>query len=533
MTKKIILLILSFVTGLTLLACKKTTIPSVAQANPENAVYYEILVRSFADSDGDGVGDFNGITAKLDYLKDLGIDGVWLMPINPSPSYHGYDVMDYYDVNEEYGTMADFENLVAEADAHGIRIMLDMVFNHTSSQHPWFLAAVAGDTTYQDYYVTLSKTTSTEGLLGSWNQNIWHSNNTFKYVGYFSYTMPDLNMENPVVRTEIANITKFWIDKGVKGFRLDAVHHLYGDNEYLDIAYDYIDNVMMLQEYTTAIDAYADDIYIVGEVYEETLYEVVGDYYYGIDAPLDFPIERLIRNSFQKTTNRTYVSTLENIYEAYRAAKADFIDAPFAGNHDMIRLASIVNGDFESLRMVAEMLLTLPGNPIIYYGDELGMFGYKASGPDIWDETIRLPMRFGDEYQTDWINSANAALVSLATLNAPLGNVTTQLANPSSLLNVYKALLALRHNNIALMYGNTFTPYELNNASLQGFYREYTYNNVTQRVLVIHNFATTTQLMIEFQGTILYASNVTDPSTMTSIPAQSTLIIDVTSGGQG
>lgn len=529
MIKKLSLTLMTFLIIIFLTACNKKI--DLASVNPENGVYYEIFVRSFADSNDDGIGDFNGISSKLSYLKELGISGIWLMPIHPASSYHGYDVEDYYDVNSDYGTMDDFENMVKEADKLGIRVMLDMVFNHTSNQHPWFLAALNGDTKYQNYYNFIPLSTDTSKKLGSWNQNIWHTTDIGKYCGYFSHTMPDLNMYNDDVKEEILNISKFWIDKGVMGFRLDAAHHFFGTNEYLDKTYDYFDNVLYLRDYSKAIDEYAENIFIIGEIYEEFMYQVVGEYFMGIDSPIDFPVAARIRSSFMNNANSGYVYNLETIYDTYRDFDANFISTPFIVNHDMDRLASIAYGDQKSMRLAAEMLLVLPGNPIIYYGEEIGMYGYKANGPDIWDETRRLPILWGDTYTTDWLTSGHATLIAVNNQNANIYTVNEQLTNDESLLNLYKSILSVRNNNIALKYGNSFTEFEGNTGSLQGFYREYEYEDSYQKLLIIHNFASVESVELDLNGTIIYLSDIDNFEGITKIPAKSTIIIDVSEEG--
>lgn len=526
MIKKSWITVVIFLFGFGMASCGAKTI-DLEKINPENGVYYEIFVRSFADSDEDGIGDFNGITEKLSYLKDLGITGLWLMPIHPSPSYHGYDVLDYYDVNPDYGTMEDFENLIEQADLLGMKIMLDMVFNHTSNQHPWFLAALDGDEAYEDYYSFTPSTTNTAKVLGSWGQTIWHTIDNVKYCGYFSHTMPDLNFYSENVKEEVLKISEFWIDKGVKGFRLDAVHHLYGDNESLTMGNIYLDNVVYLKQYSKAIDAYKSDIYIIGEIFEETLHRVVGDYFKGLDSPIDFPVAAKIRFAAQNTINRVYVTNLKAIYDYYRTVDEDFISAPFIVNHDMDRFASQVLGHEDILKMSAEMLLTLPGNPIIYYGEEIGMYGVKAIGPDIWDETRRLPILWGDEYTTDWISSSNISLINMNEQNNGIETILEQLENANSLLATYIAMLQVRNNNIALKYGNTFYAYENNTSSFQGFYREYAYEDQSQKVLVIHNFSNEEVDMIDYNGIIIYVSGLTDLSNVLTIPARSTIIIQL------
>jgi alpha-amylase len=505
-----------------------TTTAGLAGANPKNDVYYEIFVRSFADSDADGVGDFNGITAKLDYLTDLGITGIWLMPIHPSPSYHGYDVTDYYAVNPDYGTMADFENLVTEASAHGIRVMLDMVFNHTSSQHPWFQAALAGDAQYLAFYNFIDGSTDTSGALGSWGQNIWHTVGDAKFCGYFSNTMPDLNFTNPAVLSEIMAISKFWVDKGVTGFRLDAAHHFFGTNEYLDRNVTYLDNLVYLRDYTDELEAYAPNFYVLGEIMIEDLFGVVAKYFMSIDSPIDFPVAAILRSSAPRNTNRAYVSMLKEIYDEYRDNSADFISAPFLTNHDMDRMASQVSGNQDTLRLAAEMLLTLPGNPILYYGEEIGMYGEKTYGPDIWDETRRMPLPWGDASTTDWLDDSSTIFINVDAQNKAIANVSEQVIDGASLFSVYQQLLLVRDTNIALKYGNSFAAYEHNTDALQGFYREYTFEDQTQKVLILHNFSVSVTAAIEIVGTVLYCSETTDLTNVTGVPPKSTVIIDVT-----
>jgi len=528
MTKKIFTAILFILVIFGISACTSQE-EILKEAYPENDNYYEVFVRSFADSDGDGIGDFNGIIDNLDYFVSLGITGLWLMPINPSPTYHGYDVTDYYSVNPDYGTMEDFETLVSEADANGIKIMLDMVFNHTSNEHPWFQAALTGDETYMAYYNFIDNSIDTSKILGSWNQTIWHTTSVGKYCGYFSYTMPDLNLSNPVVADEIVNISEFWIDKGVMGFRLDAALHFFGENEYIGESTTYLDNIIFLKDYIKTLDEYKSGIYVTAEIYEETLYQVVGDFFGAVDSPLDFPIAALIRTASQNYSNRRYATVLEDMYDYYRRIDKNFISAPFIVNHDMDRFATQVLGNEEMTRLAAEMLLVLPGNPIIYYGEELGMFGYKASGPDIWDETRRLPFIWDNDFETNWLESSNNALIDINNQNDNVASVSEQMQNPDSLWSLYAALLQLRNNNIALKYGNSFVRWDQSTEFLQGFYREFTYDKYHQKLLILHNFGQDEIDMIEFSGQIIYASYTAaeNYSTMTVIPARSTVIIEI------
>ena len=525
MIKKLAILVLLI---LLLVGCSKKDIyQAMREANYQNDVYYQIFVRSFADSDGDGTGDFRGIIDKLDYLEKLGITALWLMPIHPSPTYHGYDVIDYYDVNPDYGTLDDFRNLVAAAREKGIKIMLDMVLNHSSSQHPWFLAALDGEEKYLDYY---NFTDSLDGrpLTGSWGQNIWHHCQNKYYCGYFSDTMPDFNLLNEDLIEEIYNICRFWIDIGVGGFRLDAANHFFGLNEYSHKKYDYFDNIRFTKELRKEIKKYDSDFYLVGEIVEaaET---IIRDYYFGLDAPLDYPVANRLRTAAAKNGDLYYVKNIMRIYDAYSEIKADFISAPFLTNHDLDRMASVLGANTDKMKLAAEMHLVLPGSPIIYYGEELGMFGTKANGEladgiAVWDETRRLPLPFGDNYETTWFNNNNFSDVRL---NAELAPVSMQIDDPDSLWNTYSSLIAVRKANPALCYGNRLSEYEDNSYGVQGFYRSYRFQNYYQKVLVIHNLSAD-EVALSVPGKVIYLSGTSDYNNVASLPAKSTVIIDVT-----
>jgi len=493
-------------------------------ANPRNEVIYQVFVRSFADGDGDGIGDLPGLIDKLDYLEELGVTALWLMPIFPSPTYHGYDVTDYYDINSDYGTLEDFQNLLKEAEERGIKIILDMVLNHTSDQHPWFKAALEGDEQYRSYYVFHK---NKPGGAGSWNQTIWHGSPGNYYCGYFSHTMPDLNMHNEEVHEEIFNICSFWIEMGVAGFRLDAAQHFYGYNEYQDTMYDYYENIIFLQALKKHCLEINPDFYLIGEINEKTD-TVIGEYFKGVHSPLDFPISNRILGS-SVGNSRGYVTNLLFTYERYRKYNHQFISAPFLTNHDQDRIADMARGDVGKLKLAAEMLLTLPGSPIIYYGEEIGMFGVKSNGEksdglEIWDETRRLPFKFGDDYDTSWFTDEN--FISVVKNKAVL-SATAQMEDSISLWHTYQKLIKLRTSYPALMYGNEITEYEGNNQSLQGFYRTYEYRNFSQKVLVLHNLSNNDLDMIPYSGKIIYATDLDEFENLEKIKARSTIVIEL------
>jgi glycosidase len=424
--------------------------------------------------------------------------------------------------------MDDFKNLLKAADELGIKIMLDMVFNHTSSEHPWFKAALAGDPKYRDYYIFANENTQTT-LRGSWGQNIWHTAGDQYYCGYFSYTMPDLNFYNPEVIEEIKNISRFWVDLGVDGFRLDAAQHFFGYNEYQDQRYDFFSNIYFEKDLKKMIKEIDPDFYLIGEINEndETL---VKNYFLGLDSPLDFPISARLKTATASSGNSTYATYLAKIYNDYREQSSYFVSAPFLTNHDQDRVSELLQHNVAKMKFAAEMLLTLPGTPILYYGEELGMAGYKSNGEksggvEIWDETRRLPLPFGDEYTTTWFSDTNFPSV---VANNALPTASVQMQDPDSLYSTYKKLIALRKNNIALQYGNSFTPYENNTWQLQGFYREFTFEEVTQKVLILHNLSNKDLTLPDYQGRIIYASGTDDYAAVTAVKAKSTVIIDVT-----
>lgn len=440
MIKRIIstLLLLSFLS-----ACAQTTpTPAPAQAaspTPEaesanwwnEAVFYEIFVRSFYDSDGNGIGDFNGIIQKLDYLETLGITAIWLMPIHPSPSYHGYDVTDYYAVNPEYGTMDDFKNLLAEAHKHDIRIIIDLVLNHTSSQHPWFVEANSDPASkYHDYYVW-SETGNGGGG--------WHQGNQGYYFGLFWEGMPDLNYNNPAVTADMLKVTDFWLnDVGIDGFRVDAAKHLIEEG-------DKRENTPATHEwykgFYTAYKEQNPQAYTVGEVFSagsSVVKSYTGDQ---LDQIFNFEMSSGFVNSVNGGGNSGVTSAFKFAFQDM----PNFDYATFLTNHDQNRVMSVFNGNVDKAKVAATLLLTSPGTPFIYYGEEIGMTGKKP------DEDIRVPMQ--------WSGLENAGFSTVTPWRAvnedySTVNISAQSEDPNSLLNHYRTLIQLRKEHPALQSGN-------------------------------------------------------------------------------
>jgi len=424
-------------------------------------IFYEIFVRSMADSNGDGIGDIDGVTASLEYLDELGVSGIWLMPIHPSPSYHGYDVTDYTAVNPQYGTMEDFDELLAKAHSLDIKVIIDFVMNHSSDRHPWFMSArESGDNPYRNYYTFRSD--------GS-------------YVANFSNSMPDLNygtaatVESMPVWEAICGAAEFWLERGVDGFRLDAVKHLY------DSGYAY-DNAQLLAEFRERMMRTAPDVYIIGEAWTGTAAEMA-PYYGGLEALFDFPGWDRLRLAFDNDSGKWYPQDMLDHEAAFAAVRPEYIHATKLSNHDEERTASALGGDQAKVKMAAKVLLTISGNPYIYYGEELGMTGLKSSG----DEGLRTPFPWGETapagtLQTTW-RATDASVKGLAA----------QKSDPSSLWNVYRQFLNLRNADPVMAYGKMALPDGYNPDSEAGkqvmaFYREWD----GTRYLVLHNLSANT-----------------------------------------
>lgn len=391
-----------------------------------NAIFYEIFVRSFYDTDGNGIGDFNGITQKLDYLQELGINAIWLMPIHPSPSYHGYDVMNYYAVNPQYGTMQDFKNLLKEAHKHGIHIIIDLVLNHTSSEHPFFADANSNpDSKYRDWYIWSDTAAN----------NNWHPGNSGYYFGLFCDCMPDLNYRNPDVTAQMENVVRFWLkDVGVDGFRIDAAKHLIEEGNKVENTKSTHDWFKGFYTFYKSVDSNA---YTVGEVYgagASLVKTYTGDQ---LDQIFDFEMASGFMNSVGGGSNTGIDSAIKFALHD----KPDFNFATFLTNHDQDRTMSVFHGDLGKAKVAATLLLTSPGTPFIYYGEEIGMQGKKP------DEDIRLPMQ--------WSAEANAGFTTSTPWRAPDNNysqvnVVMEDKDNDSLLNHYRLLTKLRQEHPAL-----------------------------------------------------------------------------------
>lgn len=450
----------------------------------KQGVWYEIFVRSFADSDGDGIGDFNGIRQKLDYLSNLGIDGIWLMPVNESPSYHGYDITDYMKLNNEYGTEEDFANLIKEAHAKGIKIIMDFPINHTSMDHPWFASASSDiNSEYRNYYRWVHENDSTDYSKNdesNWGSSVWHKVGNSYYYGMFGMEMPDLNYNNPKVREEIKSAAGKWLEMGIDGFRLDAAMHIYGANEFKQEENPTESTIQWWNEFAVYCEQINPKVYLVGEAWNND--EVLEEYVQPFDTKFNFAFEEklmaaVVNGTAMTDSNENLSGVLQDILDKYVGVDENYLDGVFGTNHDQNRIMSQVETESKA-RLIANIYMTLSGNPYIYYGEELGMYGSKP------DEKIRTPFKWSNggqdlAFNTKWIEDDQ---------NTELKAADEQITDDNSMFNLYKNLIALRKANTALSEGK-YTGADLNNNALMTYVRE----SSGQKLLIIHNLSGNTQ----------------------------------------
>ena len=417
--------------------------------------WYELFIYSFCDSDGDGIGDIRGVISKLDYLQELGVNGIWFMPIHPSSSYHKYNVHDYYAIDPDYGTMEDFEALMAECEKRDIHVILDLVVNHTGSEHPWFQEAVsylqslpAGaepkveDCKYLDYYYFTKEKKNTNRIV---NGTDWY------YEGVFDYQMPDLNWGNEAVRSEVKAIMEFWIDKGVAGFRVDAAKEFYTGMVS--------PNVEVLNWLQTTATAIKPDCYMVAEVWEG--FSQIAEYYKSDFTSIfnyafgnsNGKIISVLRGAGQPGVVSTYATGLEKADKAYLANNPDYIDAPFLSNHDVGRIAGFVGRDEAKIKLAGAMNLFMSGSAFIYYGEEIGMVG---SGND---PSKRAPMYWNPERNNGTTSPPPECEIPASY---PYGSLAEQVNSDSSIYNYYRQAVAIRQALPVISHGRTTAETTLN-----------------------------------------------------------------------
>jgi alpha-glucosidase len=449
----------------------------------QHAVFYEIYPRSFADSNNDGIGDLNGITSKMNYLRDLGVDAIWITPCYPSPQVDfGYDVSDYRNIDPMYGTLADFDRMVNEGKKHGVRIIMDFVPNHTSDQHPWFLDSESSrNAPHRDWYIWRDGRGPGQppnNWISAFGGSAWKFDPaTNQYYYHFFYAaQPDLNWRNPAVEKVMLETTRWWYQRGVAGFRLDAVDRLFEDTELRDNPVlpgtnkqgdpntndEYNSNFPEVHDELKKLRRVADEsgAVLIGETWTENIDQL--DRYYGdggneLQMPMDFMFT---------TVNRLSPAEFRKQVAAVNSARGWPVYV--ISNHDIVRSYNRY-GDGKNNDAIAKLMaafyLTLRGTPIMYYGEEIGM----ENNDPIRKEDVRDPIgktgwptekgRDGERTPMQWNTSPNAGFSKKQPwLPVPPSyqthNVASESKDPNSILNMYKKVLALRRTNVALLEGS-------------------------------------------------------------------------------
>ena len=438
----------------------KSLAPVVRNAKgAREGVYYSLFVRAFADSNGDGIGDFNGITAKLDYLNDgndnttsdLGITGIWLLPIFPSQSYHGYDVDDYYAVNPDYGTMEDFERLLQECNKRGISVIIDMTCNHSSRYTEWFQDGRDPSDPHHSWYRWITEDDKRYNIEQKmWGHKVWNEDKKFKgnyFAGLFGEHMPDFNLDSKELREEFKKVMKFWLDKGVAGFRYDAAGHVYNSaktpagTKSVESAVEWWKEIV---DYNTSVNP---DTYNVGEVWENN--SLRAQFIAGLGSDFHFDMGTRIVDMLKagEDGNNSFANGLQAEYARLAQSNPNYLDAPFLSNHDQPRAAGQLRGDEDLCKAAASLYILAEGVPFIYYGEEIGM----RSGTD--DPSKRTPMIWNatlasgkpkDKLQSTWSESR---------YNTKTVPVAEQSKDPNSLLQYYKRLIRVKTSHPAFYAG--------------------------------------------------------------------------------
>ena len=406
-----------------------------------------VVERADEDLVADGIGDFNGLTQKLDYIndgnsatqRDLGAKCIWLMPVMPSPSYHGYDATDYYRVNPQFGTNADFKRMVAEAHRRGIHVLIDMVLNHASNEHPYFKDALLNPgSPYRAWFRFASPQPAQKGIWGD-NHVVWHRSplRDEYYYGIFWSGMPDLNYENPAVREEVKKVATFWLNEmDVDGFRLDAIPYLVEEGSKLSGTPG---THALLREYAAHVRRVAPASYTVGEVWDSV--GAMEPYYPNeLDSHFAFELSEALLEAVRTGSAKklfTGYLRLQRQFPAHRWS-------PFLRNHDQTRTMTALGGDMARAKLATTLLLTLPGLPFLYYGEEIGMTGDKP------DPRLRTPMHWKRGPAAGFTTGVPWEPLQPDSMTA---NVEVQETDPNSLLHLHRLLIHQRAAYSSLAVG--------------------------------------------------------------------------------
>ena len=438
--------------------------------------YYQIFVNSFCDSDGDQVGDLQGIISQLDYLNDgdpntdddLGVDGIWLTPIMPSKSYHKYDVENYYDIDPDFGTLETFDTLVEECHKRGIKLIMDLVLNHSSSEHPYYLKAVEEISKgvrdgYAEYY-EIHETSYFDS-----ETQVNYLDGGLACEANFSHEMPEWNLNSDKTREEFAKVSELWLDRGVDGFRLDAVKYFTNQET---------DGVEFLTWFMDNCREINPDVYVVGENWDDdSLIQEIFES--GIDSQFAF---KFSQSSGTLTTEviaqrgTSIAKKVMNYNNKMYEYNENYIPTMFLSNHDMARSANALEPKGLSYqKMGAAVYLMFPGNPFIYYGEEIGIKAPNTTN----DAAFRTPMIFDSDNLPDiWVNG-----IGDQAEDTTYGGVKQQLADENSLLNYYKRIIKIKNQNPEIARGKITALEDFGNTSICAYYVEYE----DSKLMIIHN----------------------------------------------
>lgn len=460
-------------------SCKKESSGDDAEVtaiDDNYRTYYEVFVYSFCDSDGDGIGDIQGLISKLDYIKELGFNGIWLMPINQSTTYHKYDVVDYYSIDKQYGTMDDFKQLITECDKRDINVITDYVFNHTSAQNEWFKQATeyisklgegekpdASVCPYVDYYNFVQADSCPNNYHQVAGSKNWY------YECVFWDQMPDLNMDSKAVRSEIEKIAKYWLDLGVSGFRLDAVMHYYEGNTEK--------NIEVLNWFTKYVQSVKADAYIVGELWDS--FDSICEYYKsGIPSLFNYAFggtDGIIIKTAKTAGNGSgaskFAKNLTIVQKMFKESNPNVIDGVFIGNHDNARYSGLLGYDANKIKIASSLELFMTGSAFVYYGDEIGM-----SGSGI-DENKRAPMYWNDNGSDGMTKGPQG----MGSIENQFASVEAQKDDDYSIYNYYKNAIKLRNKYPEIARGTVSIMESVEDGNVCAISKEY--NNEKSYIL--------------------------------------------------
>ena len=513
-------------------------------------VGYQIYPRSFYDSNNDGIGDLNGITAKLDYLKELVITLIWVCPIFKSPmDDNGYDISDYYDVNPEFGTKEDLERLIKEAEKRGIKIILDLVINHTSDEHEWFLEALKNpESKYRNYYIFkrgengLPPTNWRSHFGGSaWEKvegEADEDGNEMYYLHLFTKKQPDLNWENPEVREELYKMVNYWLEKGIAGFRVDAINSIKKDEDYLNLPVDGADGLAHNVKYTLnqpGIEEFLSELakktfkkYNCMTVAETPMLEyeryndfIGADGFFSMIFDFSYADLDMTKGGFYYSLRDIPTIELRDaIFESQLTQQKYGWGAPFLENHDLPRSLNKFFGEKANeinAKLLGNVFFFLRGTPFIYQGQEIGMDNFVRKDISEFDDIAskdqyqraleegfsseealyfvnkrsrdnsRTPMQWDEGKNAGFSKDENIKSWIKLTGSQTITNVEKQLSNENSIFNHYKKMINLRQNgkySDCLTFGD-FIPVPLENKKIIAYVRKYE----SQKVLCISNFS--------------------------------------------